>query len=244
MQKPGMASELRMLFVLSALFCAVAACARVEASPATFESTLHRYDDYRIQVIRSKGAAQSVDALVAHPKKVRIVVWQAPPQDTRAEDTRRVMEWVHEGGVVWFQDSRLAENFGMQSDPIGAAEVRDGRKQKRDYAGAKVEGMSVIVKASPGVPHPVLTGVNAAQVFVLQVGGDAYSAIRQTDGVVPLLAVDPTADPPSPKLIAGLRTEGKGTVVFKPLVWTDHLDGLRLQGNLLEWSAGFPIRGD
>lgn len=209
------------------------------ATPGAFEARLHGYFAYKICVINGHHPTEVVNVLAAHPKKYHIVMWQVSPEDTREEDVKRLMDWVNQGGVLWFQDSRLAAQFGMRAAPISARDLPELHLRKEDYGGKSVEGAVLIAVAPEGASHPVLTQVDTVQVFLMPVGDRQFSAIQKGDDVQPLLVVGQGAVPD--RVIAGLKSVGKGTVVFKPQIWTDILTGLRLQGNLLEWSAGYQV---
>jgi len=228
-----------LLIVVAAL---VALSAPAGAVPSMAKKGLHTEAEYRILVIKGKEPARDVDALVATPDAYRIVVWQCLPEFTKESDTTRVMEWVRNGGTLWFQDCRLAPYFGMEADPLLKAELKGLKEHKGEYGGNKKQkGAATFAIAPPG-RHEVLQGVDAVQVYLLLVGDDLYSAVHFTDDMTPLLKVELVKGQPLyDKIVAGMIFPGKGRVIFKPLVFSEQFTGDRFQINLLEWSAGFGV---
>ena len=112
------------------------------AVPDWIKKQLHKFEEYKVLVISGKHPGQEVDKLVASPHNYKIVVWQVLPEDTKAADTDRLMEWVKDGGSLWFQDCRLAPSFGLQPNPLLKSDLRepsDMHKNNkdifRDYSG-------------------------------------------------------------------------------------------------------------
>jgi hypothetical protein len=220
-----------------------------------YRRQLHPFKEYHVLVIKGANPTAEVDRLLAEPDNYRIVVWQALPEHTRPSDVKRVLDWVSEGGTVWFQDSRLADLFGFKSAPVdGKVLPEQGFKREfKPYGDAKHEGatMFAMVDKSRRVSHPALRGVDAVMVFAIRVGDvegrgpkdpGLYSAVLDTPDVTPLLRYDPTSDGPlHDRLAAAGRPQGDGYVIFKPLVWEEQYTGGTFQYNLLEWSAGFGV---
>lgn len=226
-----------------------------DTMPTFFKRVLHKWEDYKLLIIKGKNPSADVDRLMAAPEAYYIVAWQVLPQYTKDEDIKRLLEWASKGGVVLFEDSRLAQNFGFEGAPVSAADL-DPSKYKfdhGDYGGEKkFPGGDTLVMAAAGVPHPTLAGVDAVQIFMLAVGdgpktqngqpGALLSCLRQTPDMIPLLKLNPTNDGPlRDRVAAGLRSVGDGYVVFKPLVWEEQYTGGRFQYNLLEWMAGYGV---
>lgn len=223
--------------------------------PEWFRQKLHTWQEYQILVIKGANPTAEVDKLVASPDAYRLAVWQEPLDRTRESDVRRVMQWVADGGILWFQDSRLGAMLGgFESAPIGGGSIPpQGFKLARGAYGeqGKVDGANMFGVANPGGGHPVLGGVDYVQLFTLKVGEEqtpdgktmpVFSAIRRASDVIPLLRYDPTSGSPlSDRLAAGMKAHGEGFIVFKPLVWEELYTGGRFQYNLLEWSTGFGV---
>jgi hypothetical protein len=237
------------------LVLALSPMARAKDEDPFLKRVLHKKEEYKILVIDGDHPTAAVDQLMAAPKEHKIVVWQVLPEHTRASDTDRLLSWVKNGGSLWFQDSRVAANFGLQSDPLllsdlpSREEIRkanhDVFKDTTGHYGdiKKYPGMTTLAAAPPGSTCPLLNGVDYAQVFLLKVGDNQYSAIHSSKDVTPLLKMDITTNnsPLSKKLIAGIVKCGQGLIVFKPLLWQDQYTSGRLQANLLEYSAGFGV---
>lgn len=243
------------ILLLAATLCSVAARPVLSRDNLAeyFRKQLHKWDDYKILIIKGKTPTADVDRLVANPDAFYLVVWQALPMNTRESDTARVMQWVANGGCVWFQDSRLAPHFGMENAPVEGKDIAYCRPGHGEYGGIKkFEGAHGFAVVDPGRGHPTLQGVDYVQMFALKVGeapppdkdrpGSLYSAVKKTADVIPLLRIDPTsASPVADRLAAALRPHGQGNVVFKPLIWEEQYTGARFHYNLLEWSTGFGV---
>lgn len=214
-----------------------------QALPDSIKKQLHKYEEYRILVVEGGKPAETAKKLFARPQDYKIVVWQSLLENTREEDIKKVLEWVDQGGVLWFQDSRLAHLFGMQADPVAKSDLRKFKPHKGTYGGMKkTRGVATLAMAPPTRPHGVLAGIDAVQVFLLEVAPDSFSAVRQTPELIPLLKLEVlSSEPLSTKCVSCMQPRGKGFVVLKPLIWTEQLNGDRFQYNLLEWSAGFPV---
>ncbi|MBM3461418.1 MAG: hypothetical protein FJX76_04905 [Armatimonadetes bacterium] len=221
----------------------VALSGAAHALPEALKKQLHKPSEYRMLQVKGNTPQTLVERLAANPANYKIVIWQAAPEVTRPEDAQRVMDWVAAGGTLWFQDSRLAPMFGMQAAPVSKADLRNVKDHKGEYGSFKKQaGAATFAMPPGGNRHPVLTGVDGVQIFVMKVGEDQYSAIQQTPEITPLLKIQlMSSQPLFDRLIAGLRPHGQGTVIFKPLIFDEQLTGARFQANLLEWSAGFGI---
>ena len=238
---PGSRRVLGTLALLAATLLLATGVA--QALPDSIKKQLHKFEEYRILVVEGGKPSETVKKLVARPEDYKIVVWQSMPEHTREDDIKKVLDWVDQGGILWFQDSRLAGMMGMQADPVPKADLRKYKPHKGTYGGVKkTRGVATLAMAPPTRPHGVLAGIDAVQVFLLEVAPDCFSAVRQTPETIPLLKLEVlSSDPLSTKCVACLLPRGKGYVIFKPLLWTEQLNGDRFQYNLLEWSAGFPV---
>lgn len=222
--------------------------------PEWFRKQLHRWDDYKVLIIKGSNPTPDVDKLVANPDNYRLVAWQVLPEHTKESDVKRVLAWVSEGGTLWFQDSRLGPVFGgFENAPIGGTDLppQGFKTALKPYGEGKREGANMFGVVNPGGGHPVLSGVDYVQIFAIKVGdapgkdgapGGLFSAVRRAPDVTPLLRYDPTSNTPvSDRLASGLKPYGDGHIVFKPLVWEEQYTGGRFQYNLLEWSSGFGV---
>ena len=222
--------------------------------PEWFRKQLHRWEDYKVLIIKGGNPTPDVDKLVANPEAYRLVAWQVSPEHTKESDVKRLLQWVSEGGTLWFQDSRLGAMLGgFESAPLGGTDVppQGFKTALKPYGDGKIDGANMFGVANPCGGHPVLAGVDYVQVFAIKVGeapgrdgapGAMYSAVRRTPDVTPLLRVDPTSNTPlSDRLVAAVKSYGDGAIVFKPLIWEEQYTGGRFQYNLLEWSSGFGV---
>jgi hypothetical protein len=224
----------------------VAGCVRpAEARDRAYRKLLHRTADYHILVIKGKHPDAALARLCAHPSEFRIVVWQSPPEESTPERIQPVLNWVRQGGVVWFQDSRLASAFSLQPAPVHRGDLRQVKLHKGDYGDIRKQPGAATLATVPRPPHHgVLTRVTTVPVFLPEVGPDAYSAVHAQANLTPLLVLETDAAKPlADRVIAGISPLGKGSIVFKPLIFDEHLSGERFQGNLLEYSAGFAVPG-
>lgn len=213
------------------------AAVHAKGLPESIKRQLHGRDELRLVTL--KGKTPSLERLAG----AKIVVWQVLPEDTSPEHVKALLAWVDKGGTLWFQDSRLAEGFGMQAAPAGKADLRNVKDHKGHYGSIqKFPGVATIATAPPLHRPDVLKGVDAVQVFLMRVGEDQYSVLRQTADLVPLLKIQQMSTQPLyDRIIAGMMRRGQGIIVFKPLIFDEQLTGARFQANLLEFSAGFPV---
>lgn len=213
------------------------------AVPEFLKNQLHKEEEYKILVIKGKEPSALVQKVAAHPGDYKIIVVQCAPEELKVADAVQLLAWVEHGGSLWFQDCRLAPQFGLQPDPLHVKELVRAKEHKGEYGGRKkVPGVATFSIAPPNSGVPLLTGVDTVQVFLLRVGDDMFSALHLTSDLTPLLKVQvATGQPFFDRVIAGVKKHGQGTIVFKPLVFTEQLTGERFQLNLLEWSAGFGI---
>ncbi len=202
--------------------------------PESIKKQAHSESECGVKVIKNRNI-DDIKILKEKPDFAKIIVLQCQ-YDKIDEDTASVlMNWVAGGGTLWFYDSRLAHYFGMESSPVNPqgtlAKPMDGEFGDT----RKFPGMAVIASAYGG--HPVLTGVTGAAVFILKIGEEQYSAVKSGGDVKALLKIDLASD----NAISAIKETGKGKIILKTLLWPDQIDGGRLQVNMLEYSAGFPI---
>lgn len=221
-----------LIFVLFFLLRAGAASADSEL-PKYIIDQLH--GDIRYTIITERNLNE-IDKVPAGFANKHFIVLQAKPESLTQEDADKILSWVRAGGVMWFYDSRLAHFFGMKNAPYSKKMSR-GQDHKGGFGSGQVDGINVIAGVDPFAEHPVATGLQSIQAFLVKVGDDQYSGVASnTAGVIPIFLVNPEK-----KCVVALRKEGRGWVIFKPLVWPKVLGGERFQANLKEFSAGYPV---
>lgn len=248
-----MMKRLPIHLMILALLLALPAQAMKTELPDWYAKKLHKWEEYKVLILKGKSPGADIDKLMASPDAYNLVVWQVLPENTREADVKRVLQWVNGGGCLWFQDSRLGQHFGFENAPVDATELHTVKMDHKPYGDVKkFPGADTLVMVASGRPHPTLEGVDAVQVFCVVIGegpttsagqpGGKLSIVRQTPGIVPLLKINPTSQGPlTDRLVAALRPCGEGTIVFKPLVWEEQYTGGRFQYNILEWSTGFGV---
>lgn len=196
-------------------------------------SEYHSHDELGIVVVTGGQPAELSSLLLnqAH----RIVVLQIPFERYDHRCTPVLLQWVRQGHALWFYDSRYAPLFGMKRYALHSDQFR-GKPEDGTIGSAKYAGMAATVMGMDG--HPVTTGVGQATVFLPELEKGTYSAVAVEGDTVALLRF--AHDSPA---LAALRRDGRGVIVFKPLLWVKSLSGERFQMNLLEYSAGFGVPG-
>ncbi len=193
------------------------------------------HDDITYTVVTQRNLGE-IDRLPEVPQKKHFLVIQVPPENFDQDKADRVMGWVKSGGIMWFYDSRLANYFGMKEAPLRENDFQ-GKPHRDSYGAGKVDGINCIAHALPMLEHPLGTGVQTIQIFLMQVAPGQYSAVASdSPGVIPLFQVNLEN-----KAVVALKKVGEGKVIFKPLVWLDVLGGERFQTNLMEYSGGYPV---
>jgi len=198
----------------------------------SLRSEFHKQEELGVQIIKS-GEQSSLLAALKDPK-VRVLVLQLFEGDLDGPTATLLLDWVRKGNSLWFYDARLGPFFGFEPLLLKKDQFTN-RPESGEYAGAKREGVATTALAMGG--HVVNTGVGQVSAFLPKMG-ETYSAVNVTADTVPLLRF--THQSPA---LAALRREGRGLVVFKPLLWPEALSGDRFQSNLLEFSAGFQVPG-
>ncbi len=193
----------------------------------------HSWSELGITVL-TDSSLKGLDA-VLRSEQTRVLVLQTSPQKLEASQARQIMDWVRQGRTVWFYDARLAPYFGMRPFMLKADQFR-GRPENGQLGDKVHPGMATVVLATGS--HEVLTGVGQATIWLPELEPGTYGAVVVEGDTVPLLHF--MADSPA---LAALRRDGRGLVVFKPLLWVKPLSGERFQSNLMEFSAGFPVPG-
>ncbi len=216
--------------LLSACFISRVAYADNEASAFL---GYHPYDELGIQVM-TRGNAYNVKDVLADPT-VRIFILQIPFEQFDLTCCPAIVDWVRQGHSFWFYDSRYAPYFGMKAYALSGKQFK-GRNEVGELGNYKYNGRAAGVLTMS--KQDVMTGVGQCTVFLPLIGEDTYSAVALGGDTLPLLQF--ASDSPA---LAAMRREGKGLIVFKPLLWPESLSGKRFQYNLLDFSAGFGVPG-
>lgn len=198
----------------------------------SLRSEFHKQEELGVQVIKP-GEQSSLLAALKDPT-VRVLVLQVFEGDLDGATASQLLEWVRKGHSLWFYDARLGPFFGFEPLLLKKDQFTN-RPESGEYAGAKREGVATTALAMGG--HVVNTGVGQVSAFLPKMG-ETYAAVNVTADTIPLLRF--THQSPA---LAALRREGRGLIVFKPLLWPEALSGDRFQSNLLEFSAGFQVPG-
>ena len=226
----------RFVIGLALSFCV---CGAVLPARADLQgSLLHEYsasekgDTYSV----TDGTVGHLDEVLSNPN-IKIICWQVAYDRYDEAWTSKLLDWVRQGGSLWFYDARLADRFGMEMYELRGEQFR-GNPEKGDIGEVKMKGRAVTV--FPVQNHAVSTGVGSVAAFlpVLDEKRDIYGSIVPHEGTLNLLQF--AADSPA---LAALRREGYGTVVFKPLLWEKSLSGERFQRNLIDFCAGYGVPG-
>lgn len=216
--------------LLSACFLSAVAYADNEAPTSL---GYHPYEELGVQVM-TRGNAYNVKDTLDDPT-VRIFILQIPFEQFDLSCCPAIVDWVRQGHSFWFYDSRYAPYFGMKAYALSGKQFK-GRNESGELGNYKYNGRAAGVLTMS--KQDVMTGVGQCTVFLPLVGDDNYSAVALSGDTLPLLQF--ASDSPA---LAAMRREGKGLIVFKPLLWPESLSGKRFQYNLLEFSAGFGVPG-
>lgn len=149
------------------------------------------------------------------------------PNFINTKSSGELKKYIEEGGTVWFYDSRLAGFFGMKNAPMKIKGL-ETKGMEAEYGSGKMTGAAVGAAAVKGSP---IKGVRRAAVFVILLSEDTYSAVENTEGIIPLLKV-----PNSKSLVGAVIRIGKGKAIFKPLLWESQYDGAAFQRNIIRYS--------
>ncbi|MCL5037741.1 MAG: hypothetical protein M1269_11590 [Chloroflexi bacterium] len=218
-----------LLFIL----CALNTTSPLFGAALDIDQYNHTEEQLGILVITGNNIA-SIDELKERPRRVKIAVLQVPEKKLNADSEKVILDFIKDGGTVWFYDSRLAHIFGLENAPLKGEDLRY-KPQKGTYGDESKSRGAATYLQSYGT-SPILKGVNLVLAFLLEVGKDRFSAIKVTDDVTPLLIAN------DPKIAsAAEKNIGEGKVILKPLIWLEAVDGKRFQTNLLEYSAGYPV---
>lgn len=199
----------------------------------SLKSEFHKQEELGAAIV-GKDESSTLPALMANPA-VRIISLQLFAEEMDVTQAPALMAWVQAGHSLWFYDARLAPLFGFA--PILMKKNQFTNKtEEGKFGGRKMDGVATCVVSHGG--HVTGTGVGQVSAFLIPLPEEQYGAVNVTADTVPLLRF--TYNSPA---VAALRRDGRGVVVFKPLLWTEPLSGDRFQSNLLEYSAGFQVPG-
>ncbi|MEW6278318.1 MAG: hypothetical protein AB1758_06835 [Candidatus Eremiobacterota bacterium] len=194
----------------------------------------HKQEELGVRIVSEEDLG-SLERLLGNPD-VKVICLQVLADKVDEAMAVKLLDWVREGHSLWLYDSRLGKYFGFVDfalkDNMFAHKPETG-----EYGSRKLDGVATVALAFG--THAVVTGVGQATVFLPYLKEEErYPAVEVKGDTVPVLRF--THD--SPALVA-LRREGRGLIVFKPLMWTIPYSGDRLQSNLLEFSAGYQVPG-
>ncbi len=224
---------MRRAFTLLALLLAVLALPARAEMAESLRREFHPWSELGVAVLTDSNLAD-LDRILTAPE-IRVMAVQVDPSRLAVPLARRILAWVREGHTVWFYDSRLGPLFGMRPYALKAAQFH-GRPEEGQLGDRSLPGAATVVLATGS--HATLTGVGQATVWLPETEPGVYGAVAVEGDTVALLQFAP--DSPA---LAALRRDGRGLVVFKPLLWVKPLSGERFQMNLMEFSAGFPVPG-
>lgn len=214
-----------------ALACLFLTPAQAEMSE-NLKHTLHSEKELGTYILNDEGMSQ-LDTLLQNPE-IKILCAQMSPEQMDDAKAQILLNWVRKGHSLWFYDAQLGNKFGFEPC-LMTKEQFTNKPESGDLGGRSVNGAATV--AMNLSRHETLEGVLQVTVFLPAVG-DKYGAVWPKGDTVPLLKFK--TDSPA---VAALRREGRGLIVFKPLVWTEPLSGSRFQANLLEFSAGYQVPG-
>lgn len=199
----------------------------------SLKSEFHKQEELGVVALGADDKGR-LPALMADPK-VKVIALQILQEDFDASQVPALIKWVQDGHSLWFYDARLGSHFGFA--PILMKKNQFTNKDESGtLGGRKLDGVGTTAMAMGG--HAVTTGVGQVSAFLPKLGEDQYGAVNVTADTVPLLRF--TLSSPA---VSALRRDGRGLIAFKPLVWEEALSSDRFQGNLLEYSGGFPVPG-
>jgi hypothetical protein len=201
----------------------VIACLSSSTSASTFSPL----------IITSENIEQ-FDKLIISSEEKNCVILQVKPELMDDAHAKILMDWVRRGGVLWYYDSRLARFFSMKEAPFEIGDIPCKRFEGEYGSEKKQAGIAVGCIAWGN--HSLTTGIRKVLVFVLELEKGKYSAVAD-EGVLPLLKIERTAR----YSVAALRKVGRGSIIFKPLLWEDQYDGRDFQRILIKYSSKDPV---
>lgn len=183
-------------------------------------------EKYEPLVIRDDNASSAHELLNKGGFPFAVLQVTSPGVLTK-DSASALVSYVKGGGTVWFYDSRLAPLFGMTNSPMNIKGL-ETKGMEAEFGSGKMTGAAVGAVAVKGA-SPV-RGIRRAAVFVILLGEDTYSAVRDS-GVTPLLKV-----PGQKSLVGAVKKLGNGKAIFKPLLWEQQYDGAAFQRKLIRYS--------
>lgn len=193
----------------------------------------HPMEELGVAIV-TDSSLREADRLLKDPA-LKVLVLQVRPENLEESQAARLLDWVRAGHTLWFYDARMAGLFGMRPYMLRSEQFR-GRPEEGVLGDHKYQGLATTTMALGS--HEVLAGVGQCTIFLPELEKDSYGAVAVEGDTVALLQF--AHDSPA---LAALRRDGRGLIVFKPVLWTKPLSGERFQGNLLEYSAGFGVPG-
>jgi len=215
-----------------AALCLLAGAVQAQMAE-TLKSEFHKESELGTAIVVPEERG-SLKSKLLDPN-VRVLMLQLFQGDIDEAQAKELLEWVRTGHTLWFYDARLGPMFGFEP-VLMTREQFTTRPEDGTLGGRKLEGVATVGIAMNS--HVVNTGVGQVTAFLPKVDEASYGAVNVTGDTVPLLRFTTTSP-----AIAALRREGRGLIVFKPLLWPEALSGDRFQSNLLEYSAGFQVPG-
>ncbi|ODT70294.1 hypothetical protein ABS71_08625 [bacterium SCN 62-11] len=209
------------------------ALGQAQGMAESLKSEFHKEEELGAKPVGT-GELGTIKSLMAD-SNVRIIALQILREDMDESLVAPLTAWVQAGHSLWIYDARITPMFGFQ--PILMKKNQFTNKdEKGKLAGRGLEGVGAVALAVG--QSPINTGVGQVSCFLPKVGDEQYGAVNVTADTQPLLRL--TYNAPA---LAAYRREGRGMIVFKPLLWPEALSGDRFQSNLLEFSAGFQVPG-
>lgn len=199
----------------------------------TLKSEFHKEEELGAKPVQA-GELGSVRSLMNDPK-VHIIALQILKEDMDETLVPLLIAWVQAGHTLWFYDARMGPQFGFEPVMMTRKQFTN-KEEKGTLGGRSLGGVGTVGLAMGG--SVINTGVGQVTCFLPTVDEDKYGAVNVTADTQPLLRF--TYNSPA---VAAFRRDGRGLIVFKPLLWPDSLSGDRFQSNLLEFSAGFQVPG-
>ena len=207
------------------------ALGQAQGMAESLKSEFHKESEIGARPVAA-GELGSVKALMADPA-VHIIALQILKEDMDESLVGPLTAWVQAGHSLWLYDARITPLFGFQ--PVMMKKNQFTNKDETGtLGGRKLDGAGTVGLAMGG--GAINTGVGQVSCFLPKVGDEEYGAVNVTADTQALLRF--TYNSPA---VAAYRRDGRGLIVFKPLLWPEALSGDRFQSNLLEYSAGYGV---
>ncbi len=197
----------------------------------SLKSQFHKEEELGARPV-GKEEMGTVKSLMADAN-VKIIALQVLKEEMDEGLAAPLNAWVQAGHTLWIYDARLGPLFGFQPVLMKKDQFTN-KDEKGTLGGRDMEGVGTVGLAMGN--SPMNTGVGQVSCFLPKLDGDVYGAVNVTADTQALLRF--TYNSPA---VAAYRRDGKGMIVFKPLLWPEALSGDRFQSNLLEFSAGYQV---